>query len=98
MYGHSKEDCPVFFCADSYSLHLTKYHVCMKECFGHAGLLATQSGSTGRLVGNFSIALFGGLVVGVVSLANAMFLTFLGAVILCALLFFASYSKLDTWM
>lgn len=59
------------------------------------GLLATQSGSLGRLVGNFSIAVFGSIVASVVSLANVMYMSFLVTVMLCCLLYYASYSKLQ---
>ena len=59
-----------------------------------AGLLSTQSGSLGRLVGNFSIAVFGGLAAGTVSLANLMYLSFTSFVIVCVVLFVAAYSKL----
>eukprot|EP00892_Ulva_mutabilis_P003282 jgi/Ulvmu1/1325/UM011_0053.1 len=60
----------------------------------NAGLLATQSGSLGRLVGNFCISVFGGIVVGTVALANVMFLSFAVFVVLCAVLFAVSYSRL----
>jgi nitrate/nitrite transporter NarK len=60
-----------------------------------AGLLSTQSGSLGRLVGNFSIAIFGGIVVGTVSLANVMFLVFFGFVLVCLATYALSYSKLQ---
>lgn len=59
-----------------------------------AGLVATQAGSLGRLVGNFSISVFGGLVASTVALANVMFLSFAACVAVCVLLFAASYSRL----
>lgn len=46
-------------------------------------------------MGNFAIAGFGSIVAGIVSLANVMFMSFLVAVMLCCLLFYASYSKLQ---
>jgi hypothetical protein len=60
----------------------------------HAGLLATQSGSTGRLVGNFSISVFGGMVASIVAVANLIYLSFASVAIMCAVLFAFSYSKL----
>lgn len=65
---------------------------CMHDM--HAGLMATQAGSIGRLVGNFSISVFGGLVASTIALANVMFLSFAAFVAMCAVLFAASYGRL----
>jgi nitrate/nitrite transporter NarK len=60
-----------------------------------AGLLSTQSGSIGRLVGNFAITVFGGWAATTVALANEMYLAFAACVVLCLLLFAASYRRLQ---
>jgi hypothetical protein len=73
-------------------LHVRNW-LCPIVCV-HAGLLATQAGSIGRLVGNFSISVFGGMVVSIVAVANLMYLSFASVAIMCAVLFTLSYSKL----
>ena len=70
-------------------------YVPARACNVCAGLLATQSGSVGRLVGNFGISVFGLFVAGTVALSNVMYLTFTGFVGLCLVLYGISYSKLQ---
>lgn len=60
----------------------------------HAGLLATQSGSLGRLVGNFSISVFGSLTSDTVSLVNVMYLSFAAFVALCLVMCAANFRAL----
>lgn len=61
----------------------------------YAGLLTTQSGSIGRLFGNFSITVFGSWTESTIILGNEMYLALLFCVALCGLLFLASFSRLQ---
>lgn len=60
-----------------------------------AGLMATQSGSIGRLFGNFSITVFGSWAETTIILGNEMYLCLAFCVALCGLLFMASYPRMQ---
>lgn len=59
------------------------------------GLMSTQSGSIGRLFGNFSITVFGNWSDNTIMLGNEIYLALTVFVSLTALLFIACYSLMQ---